>query len=241
MKIYQYVPGYVYTEINPKNTDITPKGNKWFPFMEEIYDFIYSYEGVFSPTREVPRYGDSPNYGFYNVAGACCYQLGDVYYRSAFYKAKEISDDRADITSSTMNFFNFWITDDAIGARNYLIKKGKRGVIEALNFMSENKCKNSARLSAEETPSPADDETKLLLYPNPSVDYFTLQYWADEATEATVKIINSTGQVAVQQTLNFEQGINQPTFNTSSFVSGTYFVNVETNGKMLTRKLMVVK
>lgn len=75
------------------------------------------------------------------------------------------------------------------------------------------------------------------LTPNPTNDVFTLQSSTD--VEATVRIVNSLGQVVdtyVNNTL-----LNGSTYNVSNYNAGVYFVTITEGNKIATKRLVINK
>ncbi len=75
------------------------------------------------------------------------------------------------------------------------------------------------------------------IYPNPVTDKVNIEISsADYSADATVKILDMTGQTVLSQ-----KNINQfTTLDLSRYSTGVFFIMVETNGKRLMKKLVII-
>ncbi|MFN8416029.1 MAG: M4 family metallopeptidase [Cytophagaceae bacterium] len=78
----------------------------------------------------------------------------------------------------------------------------------------------------------------LLVYPNPSSDNSTLQYTSEWNEDAILKIISSTGQAILTQSIHINTGENNTNIPISNFPKGAYFVIIESKTKKWTGKLI---
>lgn len=82
----------------------------------------------------------------------------------------------------------------------------------------------------------------LSMYPNPSKENTTLSMYLSGASELSYSIIDITGRTvySVPQT-SYPAGEHKIQINTKEYTSGVYFVNLNLNGTVLSRKLLVNK
>jgi len=76
--------------------------------------------------------------------------------------------------------------------------------------------------------------SQLMIYPNPAKDFVNIKY-ADEIL--SVKVINYTGQVAMEQKVN----ATDVKINTSDLKSGIYFIQIETKNGKISKSIAVEK
>ncbi len=78
------------------------------------------------------------------------------------------------------------------------------------------------------TPNPASDQTQIsAVFPSP--------------TDVELRVVNTIGQLIEERSVNLTEGTHRFDFDTRSWRSGVYFVNIEYDGKMITRKLVIAK
>ncbi len=81
---------------------------------------------------------------------------------------------------------------------------------------------------------------ELVVYPNPAMNTFTLQYSFDEQRRAQVRVLDIMGRQMADAVISGEFG--KITFDTQNWGQGTYFVQVQTAGNVLaTQKVVIVK
>ncbi|MBL7884425.1 MAG: T9SS type A sorting domain-containing protein, partial [Bacteroidia bacterium] len=77
------------------------------------------------------------------------------------------------------------------------------------------------------------------VYPNPATDVVNIVLSANEKANATVTIYNAVGQ-KVNEFSNYLNGAAQTlTINTANYQAGVYFVSVNINGKLTSKKVIV--
>ncbi|MGH1335795.1 MAG: zinc-dependent metalloprotease [Aureispira sp.] len=86
------------------------------------------------------------------------------------------------------------------------------------------------------------EATTTRLYPNPTnkSQQVVLEINATKDTEAQISMINSIGQTVMPaQTINVAQGVNVERLSTANLTAGLYIVNVETEGTIISHKLVI--
>jgi PKD repeat protein len=90
--------------------------------------------------------------------------------------------------------------------------------------------------------SVADEGVIFYPYPNPSNGLFRFDWISLEATDAHISIINSLGQTVFKQDLPVPaSGLNQMTFDLTSFNEGTYFFKFSSNTFAKTVPIVIVR
>jgi hypothetical protein len=85
-------------------------------------------------------------------------------------------------------------------------------------------------------------ETSLNVYPNPTVDNFTLEFELAEATKLNINLVNAIGQtVRTIDNSNFNSGKHLINVNTSDLAAGTYFVTIRNEEGVTTKTITVTK
>jgi hypothetical protein len=85
-------------------------------------------------------------------------------------------------------------------------------------------------------------ETSLNVYPNPTVDNFTLEFELAEATKLNINLVNAMGQtVRTIDNSNFNSGKHLINVNTSDLAAGTYFVTIRNQEGVTTKTITVTK
>ena len=75
-----------------------------------------------------------------------------------------------------------------------------------------------------------------IVYPNPSNTIFNIKF--SEPTNFNFNVTNLTGQVIISEA-KIDSHQNAYRLNMSNYASGIYFLNIETNGKNITKKLIL--
>ena len=81
----------------------------------------------------------------------------------------------------------------------------------------------------------------IAVYPNPVSSSTKIQLSIEKTANVAISVVNILGQeVARFNNLNFNRGINNITWNTSSLSTGTYFIRVNIGERVLTKKVIVL-
>jgi hypothetical protein len=80
---------------------------------------------------------------------------------------------------------------------------------------------------------------EIILYPNPSSDHFSLEYFSDNEDEFNILIESDNGQEVYHQNHVISKGENIIHISSASFSSGLYIVVIENNfGEKVTKKII---
>ncbi len=85
------------------------------------------------------------------------------------------------------------------------------------------------------------NETKVLIYPNPAVDYTVLGLDMPTASDVVVNITDAMGRVVYNKAQYVTAGRHDLAVSTVSFAAGLYNVTIKTDKGMLTQRLTVAK
>lgn len=85
------------------------------------------------------------------------------------------------------------------------------------------------------------EQNKVQLFPNPAVNFVTLNFLSDEVSPARIEIFNEIGEKIVEQTMNLNFGNNKIPFSLDTFNNGIYFVQVNSKSGHSAAKLIVQK
>ncbi len=77
------------------------------------------------------------------------------------------------------------------------------------------------------------------VYPNPANDNATLMINLDEASEVTITMYNSMGQVVSSDNKNLVMGTNNVALDVENLAAGVYFINVQQGTSKVSKKLVI--
>lgn len=128
--------------------------------------------------------------------------------------------------------------DSGYGAGNFQVKYGSTIVLQGGEFTSSTQRKFTTALNVG-----LEEETavnSVSVYPNPVSEVATVAVNLNQASDITMTVMNSLGQVVATESLaNAPAGQNLMDVNFAQFESGIYYVNVVANG--VTTVVKVVK
>jgi hypothetical protein len=78
----------------------------------------------------------------------------------------------------------------------------------------------------------------LVLYPNPSTGAFAANLFTEKGGKASIKIMNSVGQVVEESTADLPAGEFTLPFNASKLNAGMYFFTIQLDGQVISRNLI---
>ncbi|MEY2830519.1 MAG: hypothetical protein RIQ33_2377 [Bacteroidota bacterium] len=77
------------------------------------------------------------------------------------------------------------------------------------------------------------------IQPNPAMDNINVELYSPIITPATLSIMNMVGQIIETKQLIFNKGINKNNIDVTKLTSGMYLLNIQTNEKTITQKIVV--
>jgi hypothetical protein len=88
--------------------------------------------------------------------------------------------------------------------------------------------------------SSADDHT-FSVYPNPANGLFYAVVGSSEDMKAELNVVDVSGKVIISKSVNVQKGSQAITMDASNLSAGMYFVTLNSNGKVQTQKLVIMK
>lgn len=79
------------------------------------------------------------------------------------------------------------------------------------------------------------------LAPNPANDHSELSLYLPQNKDVGITIVNSIGQLMHEETVQKENGVQHLRFDTNNWRSGVYLMNIEVDGTLHTRRLVISK
>jgi len=79
------------------------------------------------------------------------------------------------------------------------------------------------------------------VYPNPATDLTNIEFNVTSASDVTVQVINTLGQVVYTNYMGEVNGTQKVTVNTTDFEAGMYLINITVNGNVMTKRVSVAK
>lgn len=79
------------------------------------------------------------------------------------------------------------------------------------------------------------------IYPNPAKDYIFIEINNETLGNAGVSVMNMVGQEVIHESIDLTSGITTKQLNTSRLSNGIYFIKVNNNGNIITRKVVIDK
>lgn len=85
-----------------------------------------------------------------------------------------------------------------------------------------------------------EEQEQLTAFPNPASTHVTITFNLDEATQTSIKIYNSMGElIAEPLNENLNKGTHEVMFPVEKLAAGIYYYSIETAGKQTMNKLLV--
>jgi hypothetical protein len=79
------------------------------------------------------------------------------------------------------------------------------------------------------------------VYPNPTSDLATVEFNIVEASNVSIQVMNTLGQVVYVNNMGEITGTQKVQINTADFEAGMYLINITVDGNVLTKRVSVVK
>ncbi len=99
----------------------------------------------------------------------------------------------------------------------------------------------SIAITGESNEIATNNEVNAIAYPNPATEKVTFRFEIQEKGNNALNVYDNTGRMVMQNDLsNLDKGTHEITWNVNSDVkSGLYFYELNTNGKKVTKKLVI--
>jgi hypothetical protein len=79
------------------------------------------------------------------------------------------------------------------------------------------------------------------VYPNPTSDMATVEFNIVEASNVSIQVLNTLGQVVYANNMGEITGTQKVQINTADLEAGMYLINITVDGNVLTKRVSVVK
>lgn len=90
----------------------------------------------------------------------------------------------------------------------------------------------------EATPMVSD----VKLYPNPTRDLLNVDYYAKDATDVRMTVVDSYGKIVrAQASVNVSEGAQKSLVDVSELGAGVYFIIIQSGDEMLTKRFVTIK
>ncbi|MCW3083328.1 MAG: hypothetical protein JWP12_694 [Bacteroidetes bacterium] len=136
-------------------------------------------------------------------------------------------------TDGTFTFaLNIQIGTPSGGTENYVATSPASGEISIPSLIYN----SSVGVSVADIKS---NESNFILYPNPATDVVKMDITStNKITNNSYKIVNLLGDVVMQKTIGEVSGTTTEVIDLSSLSTGLYFVELNLNGKITTKKII---
>lgn len=84
-----------------------------------------------------------------------------------------------------------------------------------------------------------EEGIELNIFPNPAFRQLTIEYFADEDRTATLKLINELGQEIWKEEIEISTELQKTEWNVLHLARGTYFVILENEGEIITKRIVL--
>jgi hypothetical protein len=137
-------------------------------------------------------------------------------------------------------FASYLWSKDGITTQTFEVNKNNMGLIGVL-VTDANGCTGVDTVRVDFLLSvPSFDVSTLKMYPNPASDLVNIEMSNfNNVDEVNVKFISITGEVVLRKQINVNGGSYQETFDVSNLATGTYFVQFEAKGEVVTRQFII--
>lgn len=98
----------------------------------------------------------------------------------------------------------------------------------------------SGRFNGEPLPTLIDDEPIEFnkLYPNPTSNDLTLDYYLDDDGEVNIMVFDMLGRTVLEQNLQQEEGVQKVQLTTQHLENGTYFLKINAQDAQIIKKFI---
>ncbi|UTW65863.1 fibronectin type III domain-containing protein [bacterium SCSIO 12643] len=137
-------------------------------------------------------------------------------------------------------FASYLWSDNVTTTQTFVVNKDNMGLIGVV-VTDANGCIGTDTVRVDFLLSvPSFDVSTLKMYPNPASDLINIEMSNfNNVDEVNVKFISITGEVVLRRQINVNAGAYQETFDVSHLATGTYFVQFEAKGEVVTRKFVI--
>ncbi len=105
-----------------------------------------------------------------------------------------------------------------------------------------NGCNNSDSIAITlfvDVNETADNNSSAIIFPNPGKDKVQLFIFSNTSTDAILKLFDLNGKIISERIINLSRGNNKNELDTSTLAAGIYYLQIRTNDKLKTFKLVI--
>ena len=146
-------------------------------------------------------------------------------------------DIKANVSSASMPYTYEWNTSEVTGQITPLID-GDYWVI----VTDANGCiSDTSFFKVEWIHTIVEDLNikQLIIYPNPSIDIFNIEFTSLSRQNLEIRIINSIGEIIYLENLENYTGEYSKAINLKEYSKAFYFLEITTNGGIINKKLIL--
>lgn len=85
------------------------------------------------------------------------------------------------------------------------------------------------------------DDNSLVIYPNPASRIASIRFTAKKPTNTELRLSSIDGRLLLSKQIAVEEDLNTIQFDVSNFISGLYFISLQTDNTIFTGKLIIRK
>ena len=163
--------------------------------------------------------------------------------------------DQTFISPNSLTLTGGQSASDIAGTFNTLVTDLDEGPVAGLSiikysFINVDNMSDSVQVSIRYNAAPSTvgikESSKNLnasfgIFPNPAKETTSLLVNAVKATESSVQLFNSLGEVVYQKNVNLVEGKNKIEVSLENLASGVYFANLKTENGNVSKKLIVTR
>jgi hypothetical protein len=84
-----------------------------------------------------------------------------------------------------------------------------------------------------------DSKATLKLYPNPVIDYATVEIKTDASKDVSIHVFDLNGRLMLSESKRMQKGMNKASLDLRGFKKGTYIVRMQNGNEVLSQKFIV--
>ena len=138
-------------------------------------------------------------------------------------------------------FTSYLWSDNVTTTQTYEVKRSTEGLVSVIVEDADG-CEGTDTVKVTFAPVGVEEFTAstLTMYPNPAVDQVTVELSnLDNVSNVNVTFLSVTGQVVLAKNIVVKGANSVETFDVSSLATGTYLVQFEANGNVVTKQFVI--
>ena len=138
-------------------------------------------------------------------------------------------------------FASYLWSDNVTTTQTYEVRRATEGLVSVIVEDADG-CEGTDTVRVTFAPVGVEEFTAstLTMYPNPAVDQVTVELSnLDNVSNVNVTFLSVTGQVVLAKNIVVKGANSVETFDVSSLATGTYLVQFEANGNVVTKQFVI--